>query len=100
MASNYGWSKSEVLNELYPDEINFYVTRVQRDRTNERITELAITQNPHTKDPSKLQKQFEKDLQKSEGRSYIDKEKMSKEDEKQLKAIAREMRENAEKRGG
>ncbi|WP_163530895.1 hypothetical protein [Halobacillus ihumii] len=64
------------------------------------MTELAIAQNPHTQDPNKLATKFKKQLQDVDGKSYLGKEKMTKEDENDLKAIARKMRENSQKRKG
>lgn len=100
MAKNYGWSKSQVLDELYPDEVDFYASRIRKDSTNDRMTDLAIAQNPHVKDPNKLMKEFQKQMQDVEGKSHLSKEKMTKEDENKLKAIARKMRENSQKRKG
>lgn len=83
---------------MYYDEIEFYVKRIRKDQAADRLTDLAIVQNPNTKDPNKLVNSFKKQLQEIDGKAYLQKERMTKEDEMKLKEIARRMKANAEKR--
>jgi hypothetical protein len=97
-AKEYGWSKNQTLYEVYPDELTFYFKRIQKDRIDERLTELAIIHNPHTKEPNKLINNWKKAKAQLDGRSYLQKEKMDAKDIKQFKDMQRLMRTNAEKR--
>jgi hypothetical protein len=98
LAKEYGWSKGQILEEVYYDELEFYIKRIRRDQANERLTALAIAHNPNAKDPNKLVMSFKKALQEIEGKAYLHKERMTKQDEQNLKEIARRMKANAEKR--
>jgi hypothetical protein len=98
LAKEYGWSKRQILEEMYYDEIDFYVKRIRRDNASERLTDLAIAHNPKAKDPNKLVMSFKKQLQEIEGKAYLHKDRMTKQDEMRLKELARQMKANAEKR--
>jgi hypothetical protein len=98
LAKEYGWSKRQILEEMYIDEIEFYLKRIKRDQLNERMTDLAIVHNPNAKDPNKLITSLRNQLHELEGKSYLYKERMSKQDEQNLKEIARRMKANAAKR--
>jgi hypothetical protein len=97
-AKEYGWSKNQTLDEIYPDELSFYFKRIQKDRINDRLTELAIIHNPHTKEPNTLINNYRKAQAQLDGRSYLHKERMDNSDVQQFKNIQRLMRTNAEKR--
>jgi hypothetical protein len=98
LAKEYGWSKRTILEEMYYDEIELYIKRIRRDQANERLTDLAIAHNPKAKDPNKLVNSFKKQLQEIEGKAYLHKDRMTKQDEANLREIARRMKANAEKR--
>lgn len=83
---------------MYVDEVEFYVKRIRKDQANERLTDLAIAHNPKAKDPNKLVNSFKKQLQEIEGKAYLSKERMTKQDEANLRDIARRMKANAAKR--
>lgn len=83
---------------MYYDEIEFYIKRIRRDQVNERLTDLAIAHNPNAKDPNKLVNSFKKSLQEIDGKAYLNKERMTKQDEMNLREIARRMKANAAKR--
>lgn len=98
MAKEYGWSKRQILEEVYFDEIDFYMKRIKKDKLNDRMTELAIAHNPNAKDPNKLITTFKNALREVEGKSYLTKERMTKQDEQNLKEIARQMLRNRKRR--
>lgn len=83
---------------MYFDEIEFYVKRIQKEKASERLTDLAIAHNPNSKDPNKLVASFKKQLQQYEEKSFMTKERMTKEDERKLRELARTMKRNAEAR--
>jgi len=83
---------------VYFDEVEYYLKRIRKDELNDRLTELAIAHNPNAKDPNKLVNSFKNALKEVEGKSYLTKERMTKEDERRLREIARRMRENTRKR--
>lgn len=99
-AVEYGWSKRQILEEVYFDEIDFYAQRIKKQNANERLTDLAIEHNPNTKDPKKLVSQFQNMLQEGGEKGYLEKENMTKQDENALKELARKMKSNASKRRG
>jgi len=98
LATEYGWSKRQILDEVYFDELDLYATRIRKNQISERLTETAIANNTRAKDPNKLVKSFEKKLQELNGKDYLAKDRMTKEDERKLKELARRMKANAEKR--
>lgn len=98
LASEYGWSKRQILEDVYYDEVQFYIKRIRTNQITERLTETAIANNSRAKDPNKLVKSFQKSLQELNGKDFIAKERMTKEDERQLKELARRMKANAEQR--
>lgn len=99
LAKEYGWTKNEILSEMYPDEVEFYVKRIRKDEANDRLTDLAIAHNPNSQNPNKLIEKFKKSIREVDGKDYITKDKMNEEDENQLKEIAHQMKTNAAKRG-
>ena len=98
LASEYGWSKRQILEEVYYDEIEFYVKRIRKEQIQSRLTDTAIANNNRAKDPNKIIKSFQKKLQELEGKDYLAKERMTKQDENNLKELARVMSTNAKKR--
>lgn len=97
-SKEYGWSKRQILEEIYYDEIDFYLKRIRKDTANDRLTDLAIAHNPKAKDPKKLISYFQKTIRDVDGKGYLMKERMTKQDERELKELARRMRANAQKR--
>lgn len=78
--------------------MEFYLKRIRRDQLNDRMIELAIVHNPNAKDPNKLVYTFKNALNELDGKSYLYKERMTKDDERKLKELARLMKRNAMKR--
>lgn len=72
--------------------------RIRKDQANERLTDLAIAHNPNAKDPKKLITHFQKTVRDVDGKGYLTKERMTKQDEIQLKELARRMKANARNR--
>lgn len=54
MAVAYGWAKEDILNTVYLDEALYYLDQIQRDKVANFQMQLAIVQNPNTKDPKAL----------------------------------------------
>lgn len=97
-AKEYGWSKRQILEEVYIEEVEFFTKRIKRERASQRMVDLAIEHNPHTQDPNNLVQSFKNQLNEIDGKSYLQKEQMTKEDERQLKEVARRMQANSKKR--
>lgn len=95
----YGWDKKTVLEQIFPDEIEPYLTRIRRDETNKNLTQLALIHNPHVKEPNKLIQQLEKQLRGLDG-AYWSTEVMDEENQNRLLEIRKRMRENARRDGG
>ncbi len=62
------------------------------------MTDLAIIHNPNAKDPNKLINSLRRQLHELDGKSYLFKERMTKADERKLRELARQMKENVKKR--
>lgn len=86
------------MEEVYFEEVEYYLKRIKRDSLQERLADLAVVHNPNAKDPNKLVNNLRRQLQELEGKAYLFKERMSAQDERQLREIARQMKENAAKR--
>lgn len=56
MASEYGWGKDEILNNVYPDELFYLTDQIKKRRLGEYRMTLAIVQNPYSKHPNELVK--------------------------------------------
>lgn len=97
LANAYGWDKKTILEQIYPEEIEPYIKRIRKDEANKNLTLLALIQNPHTKDPSRLVAELER-LAKGSSGAYYDKEEMDESDINKLQEIKKQMQENAKKR--
>lgn len=74
MASNYGWAKRDILENVYLDELFVFLRLITRRKINEQKMALAIATNPHTKHPKKLWDQLEQQERHNEGKDYLDAE--------------------------
>lgn len=54
LASQYGWSKREIWFETYPDELFELADKIKSRKISDLKMQLAIVQNPHTKEPKEL----------------------------------------------
>lgn len=54
MASEYGWSKQDIYEDVYFDELYYLVKRIEKRQMAQYRMQLAIVQNPHIKEPEKL----------------------------------------------
>lgn len=54
LASEYGWSKHDIFYDVYFDELYFLLQKIEKRKLIEYRMQLAITQNPHIKEPEKL----------------------------------------------
>lgn len=54
LASEYGWSKTHILEEIYPDEVfELQELILERHRAN-YLMQLAIVHNPYSDEPQQL----------------------------------------------
>lgn len=74
MASNYGWAKRDILENVYLDELFVFARLINRRIINEQKMALAIATNPHTKHPKKLWDTIAQQERQNEGRDYLDAE--------------------------
>jgi len=54
LGSEYGWSKHDILCDVYFDELYWLTRQIERRKLTEYRMQLAIVQNPHVKDPKEL----------------------------------------------
>lgn len=54
MASEYGWSKQDILYDVYFDELAELVKKINKRKVNEYKMQLAIAHNPHVKNYKEL----------------------------------------------
>ena len=54
MAHEYGWSKREILESVYLDELYALIEHSRVRKIQEYKMQLTIVSNPHVKDPKKL----------------------------------------------
>lgn len=87
LATHYGWSKREILEEVYPDEVHYYLQHIQRDDVHERLMQLSVAHNPHSKDPNHLVSVLNQQLEQREDKGYLYQERMSRDDEQALKEL-------------
>jgi hypothetical protein len=58
IASEYSWSRKEILESVYPDEYIFMAKKISSRRLAEYRIQLAIATNPHVKDQKPLWEQL------------------------------------------
>jgi hypothetical protein len=86
LAYHYHWSKTEILENVYPDEIeDFRKNIVQSLVTNWRM-QAFIAHNPHANDSKMLFNELDRMERGTTGHDYID-AKLDKEGFKSLKEI-------------
>lgn len=54
MASEYGWAKDYILENVYIDEVYLLQSHIKRRHFEDWKMQLAIVQNPHTETPKDL----------------------------------------------
>lgn len=64
MAREYGWSKMDILENVYPKEAIEYTKLIKRDMIENYKMLLAINQNLYAKDPKQLWDTLEREGQK------------------------------------
>ncbi len=74
MAHEYGWAKNDILDHVYFDELFIFIRLINRRKINEYKMQLAISTNPHAKDPKPLWSLLDRQERENEGRDYIDAE--------------------------
>lgn len=80
------------MEDVYPHEVTHYLRRIQRDTAHERLMQLSIAHNPHTKDPNYLVALLKQPLDQREDPSYFQKDRMNHEDMYALKDLARQLK--------
>lgn len=66
MASEYGWAKRDIYENVYLDEAHTYLRLIRQRRNENYKTLLAITQSPHTKEPNKIWGIFDENEEKEQ----------------------------------
>lgn len=74
MASEYGWAKDDILENVYLDELFVFTRLINRRKIQGYKMQLAIAQNPHIKNPKDLWRLLEQQESEVEGKSYLDSE--------------------------
>ena len=59
LASEYGWAKTEILENVYIDELFFLMQKINIRKVGDYKMQLAIIQNPHVKNHTQLWKVLE-----------------------------------------
>ena len=54
LASEYGWSKKSILEDVYIDELVKLSEKIKKRKNSEYKMQLVIVSNPYSKDPKKL----------------------------------------------
>lgn len=74
LANSYGWSKREILEDIYLDELYYLSKLINKRRLTEYKMQLAIVTNPHIKDPKTLWRLLEDQERELDGSKYMDAE--------------------------
>ena len=64
LAYHFKWSKTEIFNSVYLDEVSFYIENIQREQAQSLYFMAMASANAQTKDPSKMLKRIAPQLQK------------------------------------
>lgn len=74
MASEYGWAKRDILENVYLDELFVFTRLINRRKINNYKMALAIATNPHIKDPKGLWRALDRQERENDGKGYLDAE--------------------------
>lgn len=74
MASAYGWSKAQILDDVFLDEALDYLDSIKEDKLQAYYMQAIIVSNPHTKDPKKLLTSLDEELRRSTGGGILEEE--------------------------
>lgn len=72
MASEYGWAKHDILNDVYLDDLFALSKRINLRKLTEYRMQLAIATNPHIKNPKELWRTFDEQERQMTGQAYMD----------------------------
>lgn len=97
LSRGYGWSKKEILETIYPDEVSYYISRINKQQASEQLGLLALIHNPHVKNPEKLVQELQSAMNTDEGK-YYEKDRMNVQDMQKMGEIKRLMAQNAQAR--
>lgn len=65
LAANYGWQKNYIFYEVYPDEFVLFTKAIKKRQFAEYQVQLAIAQNPHSKNPKVLWETLESEVREA-----------------------------------
>ncbi|MCG3176825.1 MAG: hypothetical protein MOGMAGMI_01789 [Candidatus Omnitrophica bacterium] len=54
LASQYGWSRDDILYNVYPDDLFYLTEEITRRKVSEYMMQLRIAHNPFVKKPKEL----------------------------------------------
>lgn len=54
LASEYGWAKGDILNDVYVDELFYLSQKINKRKLNDYKLWTAIIQSPHLKDSRRI----------------------------------------------
>ena len=72
MASEYGWAKREILENVYLDELYFLTREINKRRLHNYQMQLLIAQNPFSKNPKEIFTEIEKQEAEIEGKKQVE----------------------------
>lgn len=72
MAYYYGWSKTEILTQVYPDEVQYYIDMIGKEQLKELKNMALASANAQTKKPKDLLNKIDKILNKEKIKGTVD----------------------------
>lgn len=72
MAGGYGWSKRQILDEVFLDEALDYISSIQRRKISDYLMSAYIAANPHSKKPGALFGELKGELRKLENQDIME----------------------------
>ena len=72
MASAYGWSKRDILADVFFEEALEYMEAAQRRKISDYLMQAYIASNPHAKKPGALFDELKNELRKLENQDIME----------------------------
>lgn len=72
LASEYGWSKRDILEDVYWDELPILVKQINKRGISNLRRDITVAGSPHAKNPKELWDDLDRKERELDGLSYLD----------------------------
>ena len=73
LAFNYHWSKRDILETVYINEVEFYMKQIQKEKLNNWLMDAQVALSPQSKKPMVLINDIKKQIKRLEDKKNVKK---------------------------